>query len=57
MLHSTGNGVQKSKKKHVALLTQAAGLGHAPAMYSLALCYTNGDGVKKSPEEAFRLFL
>lgn len=56
LLSGAGGGA-KNKKKAFGMLTQAADLGFAPAMYSLALCYTNGDGVKKSPEDAFRLFL
>ena len=35
---------------------EAAALGYPDAMFYTGVCYTNGEGVEKSPEKAFRMF-
>ncbi len=56
IMAAAGVGMTKSKKKAVQYFQRAVELGHTPAMYALAVCFMDGDGIVKSPEEAFKLF-
>lgn len=47
----------KEYKKSFDLCKKVADLGNAEAQYELAVCYRDGIGVEKNPEEELRLYL
>lgn len=49
--------VAVDKKKGIALLKSAAAANIADAQYELAICYENGDGVRKDDRLAFEWYL
>jgi TPR repeat protein len=49
--------VKKDKKEAVRLFRLAADAGIPKAMYELAVCYQNGEGVQTSDRKAFALYL
>ena len=44
--YEEGQGIEKDTAKAVELYRQAADLGNADAMYRLAMCYMNGNGME-----------
>ena len=56
MMSATGQGVSKSRKRSAAFLQQAVDHGYVPAMYTLGVACMSGEGVRRSPEEGFKLF-
>lgn len=45
-----------NSQERIILYRRAAEKGYAPAIWSLARCYSNGDGVKKNEGEAIKLW-
>lgn len=52
LLYQNGGVVRRSSAKAVALFTEAAELGWAPAMFHLGLIHHQGIGIKKDLEQA-----
>lgn len=56
-LHGKDDLIPQSYAEAIPLLTMAAEFHHTDALFDLAVCYSNGEGVEKSPERAFELYL
>jgi uncharacterized protein len=57
LLYQSGSGVQKDPKRAIAMFEKAAGMGHVPSIYSLALAHDLGDtGLREDNAKAVKLY-